>query len=87
MQIATIFIVAILATLSAASPAADVHQQLQPRARCGTLHPACDGGSKIGQAQCVCRSQRQICDSWSCPGSTVTTMVCGADESGCAYTS
>ncbi|PLW50646.1 hypothetical protein PCASD_00655 [Puccinia coronata f. sp. avenae] len=32
MQIATIFIVAILATLSAASPAADVHQQLQPRA-------------------------------------------------------
>ncbi|EHS63430.1 hypothetical protein PGT21_028436 [Puccinia graminis f. sp. tritici] len=86
MQIATVSILAILATLSAATPAADTHHQLQARkVNCKNIVPACFGGQKGDKSTCRCKGQKGDCDLWTCPGSSAGAMVCGQEESGCVF--
>ena len=65
MQFLTVSLVALLAT---ATGIGAVPHALKPRADCGDILPACNGGSVVGQTDCRCAGQHPTCDLWSCPG-------------------
>ena len=64
---------ALLATSALAMPntfeTRDVEAgQLEARANCGQILPACNGGNVVGQTNCRCKGQKETCDLWHCPG-------------------
>ncbi|OAV97261.1 hypothetical protein PTTG_07625 [Puccinia triticina 1-1 BBBD Race 1] len=86
MKITTLSIFAMLNAFSAATPAADFLQHLDRRAvNCGSIVPACFGGTIVGQTDCRCKGQVERCDLWTCPDASTKTMVCGQNRSGCVY--
>ena len=54
---------ALLATSIVAMP-----HELNARADCDVILPACNGGSVVGQTDCRCSGQHPTCDLWTCPG-------------------
>jgi hypothetical protein len=42
--------------------------ELEARANCGQILPACNGGHVVGQTNCRCKGQKETCDLWTCPG-------------------
>lgn len=71
MQFFSIQVLALLATAVVAmpsSPEARALEQLEQRADCGQVLPACNGGTVSGQTDCRCKGQNAPCDLWTCPG-------------------
>ncbi|KAM3072611.1 hypothetical protein ACMFMF_006951 [Clarireedia jacksonii] len=96
MQFLSIPIIALLATSVIAMPntfeARDAEAgQLEARANCGQILPACNGGSVVGQTNCRCNGQKETCDLWHCPGGAPNVnsfhvqMVCGQAGTGCVW--
>jgi hypothetical protein len=73
MQFLSIPVFALLATSVLAMPnsfeARDAEAgQLEARADCKNILPACNGGHISGQTNCRCPGQVEKCDVWTCPG-------------------
>ena len=60
------FAIPLFALLTAGALA--VPHVLETRADCGSILPACAGGSIVGQTDCRCSGQAPTCDLWVCPG-------------------
>jgi len=58
-----VFVAGVLAT-----PAEYDTRDLETRADCSRILPACNGGKISGQTNCRCRGQKETCDVWNCPG-------------------
>ncbi|RYP52239.1 hypothetical protein DL768_002558 [Monosporascus sp. mg162] len=58
---------------------------IEARVKCRQRLPACAGGHIVGQTNCRCRYQREICDLWTCPGPSPNVMVCGQASTGCVW--
>lgn len=71
MNLLTTTFLAILTASTLAAPAV-----LEARVDCGSIVPACFGGSVVGTTDCRCDGQVPPCDLWQCPGD-VNNVVSG----------
>ncbi|KEZ46401.1 hypothetical protein SAPIO_CDS0719 [Scedosporium apiospermum] len=60
-------------------------RNIEVRADCSHILPACNGGKIVGQTNCRCKGQKETCDLWTCPGPAPNTMVCGQAGTGCVW--
>ncbi|CAD6448845.1 1fb9f75a-592e-4197-aa15-89d85e07b508 [Sclerotinia trifoliorum] len=86
MQFFTLPIITLLFTSVLAVPTDLESRDLESRANCYKILPACQGGSVSGQTDCRCKGQVGACDVMVCPGSgSNTVMVCGQSGTGCVW--
>ncbi|QSZ33206.1 hypothetical protein DSL72_002792 [Monilinia vaccinii-corymbosi] len=67
------------------APELDTRAELEARANCKNILPACNGGHVTGHTNCRCKGQKETCDLWSCPGGAPNVMVCGQAGTGCVW--
>ncbi|EGP87048.1 unnamed protein product [Zymoseptoria tritici ST99CH_1A5] len=80
MNFFTTTLIALFAAGALAAPA-----ELEARADCGVILPACNGGNIVGKTDCRCNGQVAPCDLWQCPGTTNNVMACGQEGTGCVW--
>ncbi|EJT71289.1 hypothetical protein GGTG_10548 [Gaeumannomyces tritici R3-111a-1] len=74
---------AALTILAAGVLAVATPDNLQKRANCNEVLPACAEGHIVGQQACPCPGQHNICDLWACANNR--PMACGQDGTGCVW--
>ena len=67
------------------APELATRAELEARANCKNILPACNGGKITGQTTCRCSGQKEKCDVWICPGGSPNVMVCGQAGTGCVW--
>jgi len=75
MQFRTLPFIALFVAGALASPTEYATHDLEARADCSRILPACNGGHVTGQTNCRCRGQKETCDVWQCPGNGANTVV------------
>lgn len=81
MKFIAIPVFALLATGALAMPSNPeapelaTRAELEARANCKNILPACNGGKISGKTNCRCKGQKETCDLWTCPGGA-PNVVC-----------